>query len=1304
MGKAVRLRGAKSKPFTTTPSRAFHSADPASTVRPSPSTDEEGYTPNTRREKSFRQGDRCAIRRPDGSRLTGMVQFVGEIGPLGKGVWVGVQLDEPKGDSNGLIHGRRIFDCPPNHGAFYLRAEVEPEVEDAGAEDESPQTVVQEGGKRKPPWWERKGTLGSSSTLAPEDGEEEELDSEPEDLPASRHKSVVAGRGLRTAIVNQLSQFVITAHDANGTRLLTGGEGFTVAVRGVRPPSQLRSKLIDNYDGTYTVEYKSAVSGELAVHVWLDGAALKGSPFKAESMTLRPQASRCVLGGNGLNWAVARQPTSFEIDFVDALGHVAYAEELDVRVVKFEPLPVPVVSPTARGATCREDPSAAEDEEKAAMEERLNAVGMLRILLKKAQGLDSADLNGKSDPYVVLTLSGEHLFKSSLKSKTINPTWNEVFEQQGTLTEFLDNPTLHLNVFDSDNPAKPERDESLGAVTVNLDFLREEDTKEYTEPLPTKGKVIFEVTWEPPAPPEEEAPKFVSGDERFVIGKSHLMLREGISKDSSEVLKLPPGTRLQLHSVRETEEGFRAHVLVVDFPTEFMRKLPKKQREAYKRACYNASGYITAMHTDGRRRLAKKHVKLGADERRVQNELWNRRQGADKALASLSLAAKASVEFSHELADCERGIAFAYGGLYPGTLHAHGALVKTHSVHYSVGASGTYLLHVGLRQKEAVLPGSPFVLEVKPGQANAPSSELPKHRLPLQTMVGTRGSFLLHLADSMGNRCIEGGARLQVTLDTPDVQATSEDQEDGSYLISWTGEKSGEFQLSITLCSAHVRGSPTPLVMRAADIEVAKSEVEAENQAVAGVKETYKLICRDAFGNHAESLEKLKFGVILVPMITNEKTAPKAERNERKSRESLSGDANEEKTEKASTKATKLNKEERANLVKTMPSFKFDGHWEGATYSMSFVPRDAGDFEVHVWCDKEGDGTRSFFPGCPFLLHVSPGKACATNSSVRAVSGMSAEERPDGELSAGERLTCKVQLHDEYGNCAPVVLGMRDDDELIATLDSPIGPIPLTVKQTMVEEGQNTRQGGKKTEKTTVTQAVGAYEIVSPELARAGEHTVTISLHGEEIKGSPIEFVVKPAAPIATKSWLQLQGTPVVNEETVILLQLVDKYGNYLERGDVRVDAKAYGAKASDCAVTDQENGQYLIKLVAAVPGEYKVQARLENAELNLLPFRVEAASLNQAANAPAPAPAAAMGATARTDGTGADATGFEGAASFNAADPAPAPDISDESAASGKPKKKKGGKTTRGGGKKKPAQAFSHGEAGDMGHQEVEL
>ena len=43
---------------------------------------------------------------------------------------------------------------------------------------------------------------------------------------------------------------------------------------------------------------------------------------------------------------------------------------------------------------------------------------------------------------------------------------------------------------------------------------------------------------------------------------------------------------------------------------------------------------------------------------------------------------------------------FAFGGVDPGTLHAHGKLVKVHSVHYSIGLAGKYRLHVGLRQQE----------------------------------------------------------------------------------------------------------------------------------------------------------------------------------------------------------------------------------------------------------------------------------------------------------------------------------------------------------------------------------------------------------------------------------------------------------------------------------------------------------------------------------------------------------------------------------------------------------------------------
>ena len=68
--------------------------------------------------------------------------------------------------------------------------------------------------------------------------------------------------------------------------------------------------------------------------------------------------------------------------------------------------------------------------------------------------------------------------------------------------------------------------------------------------------------------------------------------------------------------------------------------------------------------------------------------------------------------FINELTADSRGIGFAYGGIHPGRLHAHGRLFETHKVYYSIGLVGSYELHVGLREKRMALPGSPFTLEV----------------------------------------------------------------------------------------------------------------------------------------------------------------------------------------------------------------------------------------------------------------------------------------------------------------------------------------------------------------------------------------------------------------------------------------------------------------------------------------------------------------------------------------------------------------------------------------------------------------
>eukprot|EP00897_Mesotaenium_endlicherianum_P001899 jgi/Mesen1/1737/ME000139S00976 len=59
-------------------------------------------------------GDRCEVD-PGGKR--GQVAYVGEVEGLAPGFWVGVCYDEPVGKHDGMVKGKRYFECPPNHGA-----------------------------------------------------------------------------------------------------------------------------------------------------------------------------------------------------------------------------------------------------------------------------------------------------------------------------------------------------------------------------------------------------------------------------------------------------------------------------------------------------------------------------------------------------------------------------------------------------------------------------------------------------------------------------------------------------------------------------------------------------------------------------------------------------------------------------------------------------------------------------------------------------------------------------------------------------------------------------------------------------------------------------------------------------------------------------------------------------------------------------------------------------------------------------------------------------------------------------------
>ncbi|KAF8184463.1 tubulin-folding cofactor B [Pholiota molesta] len=63
-------------------------------------------------------GARCEIESLEpGLSKRGAVRFIGPT-KFGKGIWVGVQYDEPFGKNDGSVQGERYFTCPPNYGVF----------------------------------------------------------------------------------------------------------------------------------------------------------------------------------------------------------------------------------------------------------------------------------------------------------------------------------------------------------------------------------------------------------------------------------------------------------------------------------------------------------------------------------------------------------------------------------------------------------------------------------------------------------------------------------------------------------------------------------------------------------------------------------------------------------------------------------------------------------------------------------------------------------------------------------------------------------------------------------------------------------------------------------------------------------------------------------------------------------------------------------------------------------------------------------------------------------------------------------
>ena len=951
------------------------------------------------------------------------------------------------------------------------------------------------------------------------------------------------------------AEFTVVAKDINGRQRSSGGEAFFIAIRGA---SRVRARVSDCSNGTYQVQWKPVVSGEYSVAVSLFGVSLHGSPFPLHVYDPSPYAPNCEVSGEALNFVSARNSWSFDIRFRDRGGNVAQAVDLDVFV---EPLPLEtqgaaVYAQAWMSATrlCDEPESLSpvattEVIDELAKEDRLQAVMKNR---KRRTSVNTQAAAASATPATAATAADEQQITGDAGAAAASQVVD--LEADGPpvgvghrRNSFSYQRDPYYGSDDEDN--EPRRGSAVASTTrqrairirvgtrplivrarpeldsEQIGLLASGQTVTVIEERITEGFVRACVALEEPLQPllpSGESGAMSPSTERPGTGRPNAVRLERLMETDTERRQLDvapasvsagdpaeqdlPAADKGAPADADTATAPAPEALSVQIdgsPATSPKRPPSPGSPSSPGSPKSPllTGWVT-LKKNGKK-LVSSRLKLDTTARQQHMQQWERRLLNDKL----------KYDVASELAVDPTGVGYAFGGVHPGYLHAKGRLHEKHTVSYSVGRVGRYLLHVRLRQQALPVPGSPFALTVRPGVANHRATFLEPIQMPLRGAVGLTPEdgckLVLQTVDVMGNVCSRGGAAVSTTCETDSVVADATDLNNGSYQLQWRSKLSGTFTCKVMIDKTQVKGSPIKIKLTSTIPDLSKCEIKGEGlkHAVAGEPASVRIYFVDSYGNCASPGPECMVGLGL----THDK-----------------------------------------KKLADVTSHDFDGGWgdeDSGEYLLSFIAHETGAFELHIWCDPTSRGERLPLPGSPFMVHVVPGVPTATQSHVEGFTKESRqadrgggkshkaqvsgdEKASDAKVIAGDQVSVRPLAVDEFGNSSKLLEGT-----MTALLVKPSGiEVVLSLLTT-----------------TLKTSGMAQYE-VKCDTHDAGEHNIHVKLNGEPITGSPVSFEVHPAAPDPEHSRLippedHDHLVPDYDSPSTVMLKTYDKFGNACNHG-----------------------------------------------------------------------------------------------------------------------------------------------------------